>query len=317
MLTDSTCLAPGSTTSDQCCEEVAKWCVNLHNGEGWHGHSCYWDSFPGGMSALLRGLVVSHGGLLITDLESFTTGGGLPANRTFQNFEAEGALVPLTHSQATTAMAKIVVGSRTDTGTANITIDQLKLQLFAYWPVPYMRATLGTSYVPPMSKASSAGDGVLQGQGKHVYYRVIPQFRLTINSLSVTTPGSTAWTLNGGQSPATVMGQYAGRHQYGVPDFAKCFRIVSGVQAIAIAPTFNCTAGAESGVLTLRSNSGAYPVWLGVGAYPIEVGGQWKIKQRLPAYDLQGTPSSEPVGFPGCLAGSFTPIADDYPEAEE
>lgn len=315
MLADADCLSPGASSStNACCLEIAKWCVNNHDGEGWYGHSCFWDSFPSGMSALLRGLTVSHGSILVTDLEDFITGGGIPANRTFQNFEVGGALVPLTHAQTVTANATIKTGSRTDSGTASITIDQLKLKLYAYWPIPYMRATLGTIFIPPIGKGTSAGDGIIQGQGKHVYFRVIPQFRLSINSLTTITPGSVAWTLDSGQSPATVIGQYAGPWQYGVPDLNKCSRNISGVQAIAIAPTFAVTAGAESGILTLRSNSGLYPVWLGVGAFPVEVDGQWQVRQRLPAYDLQSNPNSEPISFPTCLAGSFTPIEDDLTE---
>lgn len=317
MLTDADCLSPGATSNNSpCCAEITKWCVQQHDSEGWYGHSCFWDSFPSGMSALLRGLTVSHGTLFITDLESFTTGGGLSANRTFQNFEAEGSLVSLTHTQTVTANATIVTGSRTDSGTANITIDQLKLKLYAYWPEPYMRATVGTTFIPPLAKFSAAGDGIIQGQGRHVYFRVIPQFRLTINSLTVSTPGSVAWTLDGGQSPATVLGEYAGPWQYGVPDLSKCSRNVAALQAIAIAPTFDVTASAESGVLTLRSNSGNYPVWLGVGAYPVEVAGVWEVRQRLPAYDLQSDPNSEPISFPTCLAESFTPIEDELTEEE-
>lgn len=312
MITNSSCVGPGSELGfppANCCPELARFCLALHDGEVWFGHSCFWDSYPSGMSAVLRGLVVNLGGLYFTDLEDFTTSGGLSANRTFQNFAIEGGLIPITHSQTTIATATIKTSSRTDTGTASITIDQLRLLLRVEFPNPYIRSLLGTVYIPPTSKSSTAGNGIQSGNSRHVHYKILPSFRLTINSLAVNTLSSTAWTLNSGQSPVTVNGSYAGPYQYGVPDLDKCSRVINGVQAIAIAPTFNCTAGGESGVLTLRSESGAYPVWLGVGARPVASGDGWVVRQRLPAFDLLA--NTGVIGFPPCNTGSFSPIDDE------
>lgn len=274
------------------------------------------------MSAVLRGLIINLGSLQTTDLESITVSGS-PANRIWLNHNmlASPSASPfdasITHSQTTTAVATIRTGSRTDTGTANITIDQLKVGLRGFIIHPYARDTPGNIYTP-VATPSYTGTVNRQGNSRQVHFRIIPSFRLTINSLSVNTPGSTAWALDAGQSQVTVVGVYAGRQQHGEPDFEKRAYAIPMIQAIAIAPTRDCTAGGESGTLTLRSASGNYPVWLGVGAYPVESNspGTWLTKQRLPAFDILAQPTTGAVEFPTCHAGSFTPIADDYPEAE-
>ena len=185
-----------------CCSATSSaWNSGQHPAAAyfWHGHSCYWDSFPGGMSAVLRGLILNLGALQTTDLESIIVSGS-PANRIWLNHNmlSSPSAVPfdaaITHSQTTSAVATIRTGSRTDTGTANITIDQLKVGLRGYIVHPYARDTPGNVYTPVATPAYT-GTIYRRGNSRQVHFRIIPSFRLTINSLSVNTPGSTASAL--------------------------------------------------------------------------------------------------------------------------
>lgn len=307
-----------------CCSITnAGWDANIYpdNGYSWYGHSCYWDSFPSGMSTALRGLKQLLGNLSTTDLESILINSQTPGYRIWSNHNMVSwpgqpfQQSNVTHSQTTGAVAKIKTGNRIDTGTASITIDNLATSLRGFIVYPYTRSTPGDIWTTTNVPGYFTGNGNRRGNSRQVHVRLIPMFRLTINSLTVSTPSSTAWSLNSNQSPVNVEGVYAGPHQYGEPDLERQAFSIPRIQAIAIAPNFNCTAGAESGILSLRSSSGNYPVWLGVGAYPVEDPnefGTWKIKQRLPAYDILAKTTSQTAEFPTCVATGFTPVNEDF-----